>query len=114
MGHGPVPLSAVGRDQVARLAERLAEAPPDRVIASDIARAVESAEIITRRLGVSFDTHPELREIDVGEAKGASYAEAAERWPSVFRAASRSRKSPIGRRRSCGSASSAAAAACSW
>jgi len=84
MGHGPVPLSATGRQQVARLAERLAASPPDRVIASDIVRAVESAEIITKRLGMKFDRHPELREIDVGEAVGASYAEAAERWPDVF------------------------------
>jgi len=84
MGHDPVPLSAAGRDQVARLAERLAESPPDRMIASDIARAVESAEIISRRIGMPFDRHPELREIDVGDAKGASYAEAAERWPSVL------------------------------
>jgi probable phosphoglycerate mutase len=84
MGHDPVPLSATGRDQIARLAERLTALPFDRIISSDIARAVESAEIVTRRLGMPFDTYRELREIDVGTAKGASYAEAAERWPDVF------------------------------
>jgi probable phosphoglycerate mutase len=84
MGHDPVPLSALGRDQIERLAERLAEAPPDRIVSSDIARAVESAEIISNRLGMPFDRHVPLREIDVGEAKGASYAEAARRWPAVF------------------------------
>ena len=84
MGHGPVPLSALGREQIGQLAERLAEAPPDRIFASDIARALESAEIISRRLRMPFDTHRELREVHVGEAVGASYAEAAEKWPSVF------------------------------
>ena len=84
MGHDPVPLSALGRSQIERLAERLAEAPPDRIVSSDIARAVESAEIISERLGMRFDQHEPLREIDVGEAKGASYAEAAQRWPEVF------------------------------
>lgn len=84
MGHDPVPLSALGRDQISRLAERLRGERLTRVIASDVARARQSAEIICERLGVSFDTHPALREVDVGEAKGFSYSEAAKRWPEVF------------------------------
>ena len=84
MGHDPVPLSPLGREQVTRLAERLANVPLDRIVSSDIARAVESAEIISKRLGMPFDRYSELREIDVGDAIGFSYADAAERWPSVF------------------------------
>jgi broad specificity phosphatase PhoE len=84
MGHGPVPLSATGRSQIERLAERLTAAPPTRIVTSDIVRARESAEIISERLGLSFETEPLLREVDVGRARGISYAEAAARWPDVF------------------------------
>jgi len=84
MGHDPVPLSATGREQIERLAERLAASPPTRIVASDILRARESAEIIASRLGLTFEMHEALREVDVGRAKGFSYFDAAERWPDVF------------------------------
>jgi broad specificity phosphatase PhoE len=84
MGHDPVPLSATGRLQVGRLAERLCGMPPMRMISSDILRTRQSAEIISARLGSSFETSAELREVDVGRAKGLTYRDAAERWPGVF------------------------------
>ena len=66
-----------------------------------------------------FETHAELREIDVGTAKGASYAEAAERWPDGscpkgkrgFPAVNRSRRSRTERPDSCESVFSAGPAA---
>jgi broad specificity phosphatase PhoE len=84
MGHDPVPLSPAGRAQIERLAERLLEEPPTRVVASDILRARQSVEIICAKLGLEFELRAGLREVDVGSAKGASYAEAAERWPGIF------------------------------
>ena len=84
MGHDPVPLSPKGREQIRRLAERLGTSPPTRIVSSDIRRAQQSAEIIAQRLRLPIETSAELREVDVGEAKGFSYAEAAERWPHVF------------------------------
>jgi 2,3-bisphosphoglycerate-dependent phosphoglycerate mutase len=84
MGHDPVPLSGVGQDQVERLADRLSVDPPTRIISSDILRARQSAEIIAAKLGLPFQTYAGLREVDVGFAKGVSYAEAAERWPKIF------------------------------
>src|SRR5437879_5455545 len=84
MGHDPVPLSATGREQIGRLAERLAANPPTRILSSDVLRAHESAEIIASRLGLTFETDEALREVDVGAAKGFSYADAAARWPEVF------------------------------
>jgi len=84
MGHDPVPLSATGRDQIGRLAARLSAGPPARIVASDLLRARESAEILSRRLELPFETEPLLREVDVGRARGVSYAEAAGRWPDVF------------------------------
>ena len=84
MGHDPVPLSPTGREQIGRLAERLSASPPTRIVSSDILRARESADIIASRLGLPVETHVALREVDVGSAKGVSYADAAERWPEVF------------------------------
>jgi broad specificity phosphatase PhoE len=84
MGHDPVPLSAAGRDQIGRLAERLREERVTRIVSSDIARARESTEIICDGVGLPFDMHPALREVDVGQAKGFGYAEAARNWPEVF------------------------------
>ena len=84
MGHDPVPLSPTGREQIRRLAERLSASPPTRIVASDVARAHESAQIIAQRLGMPIETSAELREVDVGDAKGFSYADAAQRWPEVF------------------------------
>jgi broad specificity phosphatase PhoE len=84
MGHDPVPLSPAGRRQVERLAERLCGMPPTRMVSSDILRTRESAEILAAQLGLPFETSAELREVDVGRAKGLSYRDAAERWPDVF------------------------------
>ncbi|MGH7820061.1 MAG: histidine phosphatase family protein [Candidatus Binatia bacterium] len=84
MGHDPVPLAPEGRDQVRRLASRLGARKIDRIVASDIARARESAEILSSALGLPFETHAALREVHVGEAEGVSYADAAGRWPEVF------------------------------
>jgi len=84
MGHDPVPLAPTGREQIQRLAERLGASPPTRIVSSDILRAYESAEILAERLRLPIETRAELREVDVGEAKGFSYVEAAQRWPQVF------------------------------
>lgn len=84
MGHDPVPLSPEGRRQVELLGERLRAARITRMVASDIRRTEESAEILSAPLGLSFEMDAGLREIDVGEAKGLAYAEAARRWPGVF------------------------------
>lgn len=84
MGHDPIPLSAVGREQIEGLAQRLRGNPPSRIVSSDILRARQSAEIISQKLGLPFETYAGLREVDAGMAKGVSYAEAAERWPKIF------------------------------
>lgn len=84
MGWDAVPLAPEGRRQITRLAERLAGERIDRVIASDVARVVESAEILAERLRMPFETRAELREVDVGIARGIAYEEAAERWPGIL------------------------------
>lgn len=84
MGHDPVPLSPTGREQMTRLAERLRGEPIDRIVASDVLRARESAEILASRIGLPIELKPGLREVDVGRAIGVSYDDAAVRWPGIF------------------------------
>lgn len=83
MGHDPVPLSAEGRDQVRRLVGRLREEAPEQIVASDLRRTVESAEILSEGLGLPISTHAALREVNVGTAKGLSYEDVARRWPEI-------------------------------
>jgi broad specificity phosphatase PhoE len=58
------PLSPVGRQQAARLAERLAAVPIDIIQASDLRRAVETAEVVAAVSGgLAVSTDPRLREV---------------------------------------------------
>jgi probable phosphoglycerate mutase len=84
MGHGPVPLAPLGREQIARLGERLRGTEFRRFVSSDILRTRESAEILSAAIGMPFETNAGLREVDPGDAVGVGYEDAARRWPEVF------------------------------
>jgi broad specificity phosphatase PhoE len=61
-----VPLNDEGRRQAQILAKELAPLPIDRVVASDLARCVETATILCSARGLPVTTHSELREIQPG------------------------------------------------
>ena len=69
-GQSDSPLTARGRAQAEDVAAALAPVAIDRVVASDLARALDTATVIAARHGLTVEVHPELREIDVGEAAG--------------------------------------------
>lgn len=78
-------LSPTGRAQAARLGESLRERRIALVYASDLARAVQTAEIAAARLGVSVRTRSTLREVYVGALIGRPFdagvvAQAAGQW----------------------------------
>lgn len=68
-------LSASGRDQARRLAERLARTGIARILSSDLARAVETARVIEARTGTTVELEPTLRERDFGSLRGVPYTE---------------------------------------
>jgi probable phosphoglycerate mutase len=74
-GQSDVPLSERGRAQARAIGERLKGASFDRRIASDLARARETAEAIG-----PCDHDPRLREIDVGAWAGLTSREVQERF----------------------------------
>lgn len=78
-GHGDPPLSARGRVQAARLAERLAGEGIELLIASDLARCAETAAILGARCGLVPRPDPRLREIDIGTWTGLTREQIEER-----------------------------------
>lgn len=69
------PLSARGRAQVARVADRLAARGVAHVLSSDLARAAETAAAIVARTDAPITYDATLRERDFGDVRGTPYAE---------------------------------------
>jgi broad specificity phosphatase PhoE len=61
------PLTELGREQAAHAAEALAEARATRLLSSPATRAVETAEIIAERLGLTVEIEPLLLEKGLDE-----------------------------------------------
>lgn len=83
-GFADRPLTQVGRRQAVELAERLDGTELDAIYSSDLQRARETAEIVARTKGLTVETTPDLREVDVGSWEGLSRAEAEERFPDGY------------------------------
>ena len=73
--HPHVPLSPRGLVQAERLARRLAAEGITRIVSSDYARAVTTAEHLQRATGVPLVIEPLLRERNFGDLRGRPYAE---------------------------------------
>lgn len=65
-------LSPLGREQARGLAESMAGERIARVWTSDMARAVQTGEIVAARLGVDVVVRKGLREFGVGDAAGTT------------------------------------------
>jgi probable phosphoglycerate mutase len=68
----PHPLTPLGREQAEALAARVAGETIDHLYCSPIQRAVQTAEIVGRRIGLAPVPAEALREYDVGEWEGTS------------------------------------------
>ena len=83
-GQGNSPLTAAGLAQAEAIAERLAAEHFDVLVASDLGRAMQTAQAIARRCGRGILPDPRLRERDFGAGEGMSYEEIDRAWPDVF------------------------------
>lgn len=63
-------LNQRGREQAEQVAQRLASEPLDAIVASDLHRAIQTAEIIAEPHGLPVVTTPLLRERDWGSFTG--------------------------------------------
>ncbi len=81
-----VPLSENGRRQAEAVAETLQRTThASLILASDYARALETARIINARLKLPLEEEPELRERNFGVARGQLYADIGEATISLWR-----------------------------
>ena len=79
-GQIDVPLNRRGWDQAQYLAERFADESIDAIYASDLHRALDTAQVIAQRVNKPVIIERRLREACLGELQGKRYAEVHARW----------------------------------
>ena len=85
-GQTNVPLSGLGRRQAELIAERLTAEKIDAVYASDLSRALETAQIIAGKSGLEVVPEPRLRELKFGILEGLTFDEAEAQYPEMIAA----------------------------
>jgi len=74
-GRSDSPLTELGRQQAAAVAETLVGTKFDRIVATPLHRSLDTANVIAARLGLRVEIEPDLVEIDVGDKTGAAWDE---------------------------------------
>jgi len=85
-GRDDVAMTAVGLDQAARVAGRLANWPISAIICSPLRRTRETAAPLAAATGLPVTVDEGLIETDFGQWEGLTFSEAARRDPEVHRA----------------------------
>lgn len=81
-GHTNIALNEEGRLQAVRLAMKLKDVLPfDRLVASDLIRARETAEILNRGYNTPIEVDEGFREMNFGRWEGLNINAIQERWP---------------------------------
>jgi broad specificity phosphatase PhoE len=83
-GHTDAPLNETGLRQAEELAGRLAGEDLAAIYASDLERALRTAEIVAAGVGAPVRSDPRLRERSFGGWEGLTSAEVRERFPAEF------------------------------
>ncbi|PTM59935.1 histidine phosphatase family protein [Desmospora activa] len=83
-GHHDEPLSPEGVEQAQRLAKHMKEWPLDAVYASDLSRAIQTAEMLGRDRGLEVKPCPEIRERFFGEWEGLPIEEVKRNHPDEW------------------------------
>ncbi|MCL2678868.1 MAG: histidine phosphatase family protein [Dehalococcoidia bacterium] len=80
-GRTDVPLNDVGLGQAVALSRRLSAEPLDKIYASNLTRAVDTARIIASGKGIEVIARENLAEIDFGGLEGLTYEEITACYP---------------------------------
>ena len=83
-GHLDSELTAEGLAQAATVAPGIAALGPDRLISSDLRRAVDTAGVVGAAAGLDVKTDPRLRETHLGEWQGRTVTEIEAEWPGAI------------------------------
>ena len=85
IGQSDVPLSDLGRRQADKVGGHLASKGVTRIVASDLQRAVDTAQPLADRIGLDIETDARLREILNGDWAMHLPAEVKTGWPDLWR-----------------------------
>jgi probable phosphoglycerate mutase len=83
-GHGPTPLSDLGKLQAEITGEALAKENVDAIYSSDLFRAVQTAEPLARLTGIPIHTKNAFRERNVGVLEGLTFDESKQQHPKDY------------------------------
>ena len=83
-GHLESMLTDSGRAQATAVAAEIARLSPDRVISSDLRRAIDTADVIGAATGLPVKVDPRLRETHLGDWQGCTVAEIEQTWPGAI------------------------------
>jgi glucosyl-3-phosphoglycerate phosphatase len=83
-GHLDVLLTDAGHAQAAAVAPGIAALGPDRLISSDLRRAVDTAGVVAAAAGLDVKVDPRLRETHLGEWQGQTLAAVEREWPGAI------------------------------
>jgi broad specificity phosphatase PhoE len=82
-GRSDVPLSTLGGAHARAIAAVLQREGYEKVYASDLCRALETARIIAEASGAQLVTDPRLREFDFGRWEGLTWEEIVAAYPAL-------------------------------
>lgn len=83
-GHGPTSLSELGQEQATKTAKVLASEGITAIFSSDLIRAVQTAEPLSKLLDLPIQTSTAFRERHVGVLQGLTFDESKERYPADY------------------------------
>jgi len=83
-GHGPTPLSDLGKRQAEKTAKALAAEGVSAIYSSDLLRAVQTAEPLAKLLNLEIKTSTAFRERNVGVLEGLTFDESKEQFPRDY------------------------------
>jgi broad specificity phosphatase PhoE len=86
IGQSDVPLDELGHAQARALTARLQASPIDRIVSSDLRRAIDTITPLAEAIGLPVQHDDRLREINNGEWSGLLPTEIAARWPELWNA----------------------------
>ena len=82
-GHADIPLNPAGRRQIERLRDRIGHIKTAAIYASDLGRAMATADILRGGRSITVTACPELREVDFGQLEGLTFDEISRRYPEI-------------------------------
>ncbi|HEY7080709.1 MAG TPA: histidine phosphatase family protein [Nitrososphaeraceae archaeon] len=77
-------LTSLGRQQASEAALLIQDIPIKKIYASPVIRTIETAEIVSKILGISYDIDERLYEIDHGNLAGMNYEEIIRKHGNLF------------------------------